>query len=57
MARGRTIRGCIVTELFQIYLDEELLYSKLRLKQFPNFESVVTTIRLYMDQGGTVEVR
>ena len=53
--RVETVRT-MTRAAFEIHLDDELVYSKLRQKRFPNFEAVVATIRQHVETGGPVQV-
>ncbi len=50
------VRRTGVRGAFEVYLGDDLLYSRLRHKQFPNFEAVVESIRHHVQHRGAVQV-
>ena len=50
-AKRTGVRGA-----FEVYLGDDLLYSKLRQKQFPNFEAVVASVSHHRRHQGAVQV-
>jgi selT/selW/selH-like putative selenoprotein len=50
------VRRTGVRGAFEVYLGDDLLYSRLRYKQFPNFEAVVESIRHHVQHRGAVQV-
>jgi hypothetical protein len=53
--RVETVRT-MARSAFEVYLDEDILYSKLKQKQFPNFEALVGTIRQHVETEAPVQV-